>query len=99
MARPATIQDVTDRMQYVAQFEIDKISVTSALLKAYTMFLEAIEKAGGEVEASYNNVRLHRPKTESELKQQLHLDQSAWDRYEKLYIVAVKADPEAEPMR
>lgn len=99
MARPETIAEVKSRQETIGSLDVSKFSTTPALLKHYTALVEALEKMGGECEASYANVTLKRPKTKEELELQLATDQREWDRIRKLYYQAVKCDPEDEPIR
>ena len=73
-------------------FEIDKIITHPALLKHYTVLLEAVHKMGGTSDKNYNSVDLDIPKNDKQLDEQLKSDQYYWDDYEKLYRTALAGD-------
>jgi hypothetical protein len=99
MARPEKISEVTERHERFALFYTENFATEPAVLKHYTAMLEAVQKFGGKVERQYTTVEMYIPKTQKQLQAQLETDQRTWDRHRDLYLRAVKADPEEEPVK
>ena len=86
MARPNSTADVTSRSIEIAGVEVGLLASSPSLLKAFAVFAESVEKAGGMVEKSYGSrVSLLLPKTEEQLEETLRSDQWSWDHAQKLY--------------
>jgi hypothetical protein len=102
MARPVSINEISDEDRYIeiAQIDAKLFLKHTALLKAYTAMVEAVEKNGGIVEdPSYGGVRFKMPKTKEELENQLRADQSNWDHNRRRYDQAVlRDDPDVKQL-
>ncbi|MGD9620597.1 MAG: hypothetical protein AB7G47_10185 [Mycolicibacterium sp.] len=93
MARPSTTTEVSERYVEIARIEVDKLSLHSALLKPYAVFLDAAEKLGGRAEKQWGQtVIISIAKTAKELEEQLEVDQRRWDAAEQLWLRAVRAE-------
>ena len=85
MPRPETtraieIKDVDFGAIYFAQ-----IATNPGLLKGYTAFLEAVQKAGARVDQRYDGAHFYRTATQEEMQDQLRSAQSVWDESKKHY--------------
>jgi len=87
MARPESISDIElDPIEF-ATMRIDAIAANGALVKAYGTFMEAVQKAGAEVEIRYNGATFIRPPTDQEQMEQLKSNQASWDEGKKQYEI------------
>ena len=87
MARPESISDIDlDPIQF-ATVQVDAISANAALLKAYATFMEAVQKAGADVEVKYNGATFERKPTDQEQQKQLTSQQNSWDDGKKQYEI------------
>ena len=85
MARPESINDIELNPVQFATVQVDAISAHAGLLKAYATFMEAVEKAGAEVEVKYNGATFERQPTHKEQEAQLKSKQDSWDEGKKQY--------------
>ena len=89
MSRPETLNDIeiNNEVQF-ANVQVNLIATDAALLKAYAVFMEAVQKAGGTVEAtSYAGTNFHRPPSLKEQMEQLEQAQTRWDEGKKQYEI------------
>lgn len=85
MARPEYITDIDLVNIEFATIDVDKIALDPQLLKGYTAFLEAVTKAGVEIDTNYRGARFLRRPTLSEQTAQLREAQTKWDNGKKYY--------------
>lgn len=86
MARPESIDNVSDRFIRFGSMEIGLIVNKPKILKAYTALLEAIQADQGVVDEVYGStVELRLARNPKQLQDQLRSDQYNWDDLEKAY--------------
>jgi hypothetical protein len=84
--KPQNVNQVQDRTERIATFDLDKINAIPALLKHYVALIETAQKMGGEVNTTYGStVEVFIPKNRKQLEARLEYEQREWDRYEGLY--------------
>ncbi|MBV9921913.1 MAG: hypothetical protein JOY78_13815 [Pseudonocardia sp.] len=86
MARPETIEDIEINRTEFGSIDVNKIANDGTLLKAYAIFLESVQKAGGEVELRYgSSATFTRAPSPKEQFDQLRAAQREWDVAKKYY--------------
>lgn len=86
MARPESIADIKAEQIEFATVDVNLIANRGDYLKAYAMFMEAVQNLGGEVSVSYGSrTTFTRPPTDKDLKTQLTAEQTKWDERQKYY--------------
>jgi hypothetical protein len=87
MARPVTTKDIEVEQTEFATVDVSLIADRGDFLKAYATFMEAVQKARGDVDIdSYSNrARFTRPPTAKEQDNQLKTAQTKWDERKKYY--------------
>ena len=84
--KPQNVNQVQDRTERIATFDLDKINAIPALLKHYVALIETAQKMGGEVNTTYgSNVEVFIPKNRKQLEARLEYEQREWDRQADLY--------------
>lgn len=85
MSRPETVNDIEVKPVDFATVQVDSIASDGTLLKAYAIFMEAVQKAGATVEVRYNAAYFTREPSPAEQERQLQSAQSTWDAGKKYY--------------
>jgi hypothetical protein len=84
--KPQNVNQVQDRTERIATFDLEKINAIPALLKHYVALIETAQKQGGEVTTTYgNSVEVFIPKNRKQLEDRLAYEQREWDRHQELY--------------
>jgi hypothetical protein len=85
MARPQTTRDIEIKDVDFGVIYFGQIATMPALLKGYSVFLEAVEKSGARVEQRYDGAHFYRHPTQAEMQDQLRAAQERWDEGKKYY--------------
>ena len=86
MARPKTTRDIEIKKVKFGEVDFNQIATDAALLKGYTAFLDAVSKAGADVDQTpYSGVHFYRTPSQTEMQDQLRSAQNVWDEGQKYY--------------